>query len=113
MHPRPSNRGFGFFVAGVALVIFCLAGFYWPYAVTAIGAALLSLVYPAVFSIFNRLWHDFGLLLGWLMAPIVLSLIYFTLFVPMALVLKAFGHQAFKPGGWIEKKKPCDFKRSF
>ena len=39
----------------------------------------------------NKLWMSFGLLLGSVFTPIILGLIFFGLFTPMAIVMKLFG----------------------
>ena len=39
----------------------------------------------------NKLWFKFGLILGALIAPIVMGLIFFLVVTPIGLVLKLFG----------------------
>ena len=93
----PSNRKFGFFFTLIFVVV--AAYFYhsdnvtWSYSF--IAAALLfllvTLIKSDVLLPLNKLWARFGLLLGMLVSPIVLGVIFFVLFTPYALTMKIFG----------------------
>ncbi|MEY8883227.1 SxtJ family membrane protein [Donghicola sp. XS_ASV15] len=93
----PSNRKFGFFFTFVFLVIA------WRLFTTGSAAlGYLSLIVAAVFLLvtmikadlllpLNKGWMAFGLVLGMIVSPIVLGIIYFGLFTPVSLVMKAVG----------------------
>ena len=51
--------------------------------ITIIKADLL--LYP------NKLWIKFGLLLGMIISPIVLGILFFVLFTPTAIIMKLYG----------------------
>ncbi|WP_420347411.1 SxtJ family membrane protein [Pelagibius sp.] len=91
-----SERGFGF----VFGVVFLIVGL-WPLLggqgprLWALGIALgfvgLALIAPAVFKVPNRLWFKFGMLLGSVVAPVVMFLVYVTTFVPIGFALRLWG----------------------
>ena len=88
----PSNRKFGFFFA----VVFALIGVYFVYMgsgditvavaygflVLAVIFLLVAFVKADILSPLNMLWMRFGLLLGLIVSPIVLGVIFFGLFTP-------------------------------
>ena len=93
----PTNKKFGFFFAAVFLV--ATTYFYINNAsssvVSILGVVGLSflvatLVNPDVLLPLNRLWMRFGLLLGMIISPIVMGIIFFGLFTPMSLTMRLF-----------------------
>ena len=93
----PTNKKFGFFFAAVFLA--ATAYFYINNAsssvVSILGVVGLSflvatLVNPDVLLPLNRLWMRFGLLLGMIISPIVMGIIFFGLFTPMSLTMRLF-----------------------
>lgn len=92
----PSNRKFGlFFSAMLAILgVFLFRTVeYVSYLLLAIAAIFLlfSLIKPSCLLLFNRLWMAFGLLLGKLISPIIIGIIFFGLFTPISIVMKIFG----------------------
>lgn len=91
-----SDRSFGFVFAAV----FGLIGLYnlwhsgraWPW-LGLIAAAFLAvaLLRPAVLAPLNKLWMKLGLLLGAIVNPLVLGLLFFLVFTPMALIARLVG----------------------
>ena len=57
------------------------------------AAALLTLAYlrPAVLRPLNVIWFRLGLLLGAVVTPVVMGLLYATTFVPTSLILRLAG----------------------
>ena len=93
----PSNRKFGFFFMSVFIV---LGGYFLIGSST--NAALACFVAGALFltiTLFkaelllplNKLWMGLGMLLGIIVSPIVLGIIYFILFSPIAIGMRLFG----------------------
>lgn len=92
----PSNRKFGSFFTFVFLA--AASYFMWK------GAIELSAVMGGLASIFalvtiiraqlllplNKLWMGLGFLLGAITSPIVLGVIFFFLFTPIALLMRLF-----------------------
>jgi hypothetical protein len=89
----PSNRKFGF----LFVVVFgLLAGFSWwrggaawPY-LTGLSVAFLlaALAVPGVLTPLNRAWMAFALLLHKVTSPIILGVMFFGLFAPVAVVMR-------------------------
>ena len=91
-----SDRGFGFVFAAVFAVIslWPLTGGggvrIWAIAIAALFVAT-ALVRPEILRPLNRLWFRFGLLLGHIVSPIVMAVIFFVAVTPTALIMRAFG----------------------
>ena len=91
-----SDRSFGLvFAAAFALSAGYLAwhgSVWWP-ALLAPSAAFLivTLVRSSLLAPLNRLWAKLGLLLGAIVAPIIMGLIYFTVITPMGLFAQLIG----------------------
>ena len=93
----PTNKKFGYFFTAVFLV--ATTYFYINNASSSvvitlgvIGLSFLvaTLVNPDVLLPLNRLWMRFGLLLGMIISPIVMGIIFFGLFTPMSLTMRLF-----------------------
>lgn len=93
----PTNRKFGFFFSGVFLI--ASAYFYirestvaaYSLAILSILLLIITLVRADILFPFNKLWMRFGLLLGKIISPIVLGVIFFALFTPVSLAMRLFG----------------------
>lgn len=93
----PSNRKFGYFFTAV----FAVAGLYFLYKDNASLSYLLfglsvlfllvTLVKADLLLPLNKLWMGLGLLIGMIVSPIVLGLIFFVLFTPISLIMKLVG----------------------
>lgn len=90
-----SNRSFGIVFFIVFLVIFLwpmLSGNdlrFWALIVSFIFL-ILGLLNSKILSPLNRLWFKFGILLGNVISPLVMCIIYFAVVTPIALLLKVF-----------------------
>ena len=92
----PASRKFGFFFTSV----FALLGSYFlfvglnsiAYVMFAITVFFLltTLIKADALLPMNKLWMQLGLLLGMIVSPIVLGIIFFGLFTPMSLLMKLF-----------------------
>ena len=124
----PSNRKFGFFFTFVFVVVaayfFYSTKVMWAYAFTL--ASLIFLVITLVKSDallpLNKLWMRFGLLLGMIVSPIVLGIIFFVLFTPIAILMRLSGRDELrlkftqKVSHWISRNEPIksdSFKHQF
>ena len=124
----PSNKKFGFFFA----VIFVIAaGYFWrnenvaiTYTFTALATAFLivTLIQADLLLPLNQLWMRFGLLLGMIISPIVLGLIFFLLFTPIAFLMRLRGRDELRlkfkerSSHWIKRESPVQtdsFKHQF
>lgn len=91
-----SDRQFGLVFAGVCSVVAL-----WPlrsggavrWPALALGGLFLAaaLVLPALLSPLNRVWMRFGMLLGRIVNPIVTAVLFFVVFTPAGLLMRALG----------------------
>lgn len=91
-----SNRSFGLVFAVVFLMIAAwpmLDGraLRWWAVVIAATFALLAVRYPSVLTLPNRWWTKFGLLLGKVVSPIALGLLFFGVITPLGAVMRLTG----------------------
>jgi hypothetical protein len=93
---NPSDRSFG----RVFTVFFLLAGLlptlrHEPVRVWALAFSglflLITLVRPTLLSGANKLWIKASLLLSRVMNPLVIALMYYVVFAPVGLILRALG----------------------
>ncbi|WP_068081836.1 SxtJ family membrane protein [Polycladidibacter stylochi] len=126
----PSNRRFGLFFA----LVFTLAAFYLiaaqalHYAAASLFIAfsfmLLALLRPGFLVHLNKAWMLLGLLIGKVISPLVMGVIFFLILTPMALVMRGFGRDALhlkadKSGAtyWkpqeIDAQNPAFFKKQY
>ena len=90
-------RQFGI-VTSAMFILFFVVLIPWLWGVTSpkwpwfLGASLLTpaLVVPIVLKPVYFLWMKFAAILGWINTRIVLSLVYFMLFVPFGVTLRIF-----------------------
>ena len=93
----PSNKKFGFFFSAVFTILTCYL-FIYSISFFAFISAFLGVVTIAltIFSShyllpFNRLWMQFGILIGLIVSPLVLGILFFLIFTPIALFFKLIG----------------------
>ncbi len=93
---RSSDRAFciTFAVAGALFGAISLwrGGNWWPYLFGFGGVFLIvGLTVPSIAAPLNRLWFKFGLLLHKIVSPIIMGLIFYTVFTPAGLLARALG----------------------
>ena len=96
-----SNRSFGI----VFFVVFTLIGFY-PLLKEGnlnIISILLGLIFlilgilnSRLLSPLNKLWFKFGILLGQVISPVIMGIIFFLVVTPIALIMKLLGKDVLK-----------------
>ena len=117
----PSNRKFGLFFT----VIFLIAFFYSHY----IDSETMVYISGAICGIFliitiinadyllplNILWMKFGILLGMIVNPIIMGIIFFVIFTPIAILIRLSGRDELrlslkkKKTHWINRKSLKEF----
>ena len=117
MKPKNSNKSFGL----LFFVVFLIIGL-WPlkngdnlnvYFVAISGIFLiLGLINSKLLSPLNKIWIKLGEVLGTIIAPIVMFLVYFIVLTPVSLVVRLFGKDLLglkflkkKDSYWIKRKK--------
>lgn len=93
----PSNRKFGFFFSAIFLIA-CAYFYYVGNLTLSYMLGIIGLLFLAVTIIkadallpLNKLWMRFGLLLGMIISPIVMGVIFFGLFTPISTAMRLFG----------------------
>jgi hypothetical protein len=89
-------REFGVTIGAILIVFADVAMFrgkaFGPY-ILGIGIvfALLGLMSPAVLKPFQKMWMGLGIVLGFFVSRIILSIIFFGIITPIGLLMKLFG----------------------
>ncbi len=91
----PSNKSFGllFFIVfmGIAIYQYSNIGKINVYLISiSLIFFVLGIINSRVLTPFNRLWMKFGFLLGKIVAPIVMGIVFYFVITPIALLLRIF-----------------------
>jgi len=112
-----SNRSFGI----VFFFVFLIVAFWplinegevriWSLCVSLIFL-ILGLINSKILHPLNKIWFKFGILLGSIIAPIVMGIIFFLVVTPIGFVMKALGKDLLrkkiykdKSSYWIARDK--------
>ena len=126
----PSERSFGllFFVDFlIAAAYFWHKDFsdFWIQVFIALSLVFLLAGFfaPALLRPLNKLWFQLGLLMGRVVSPIVLGILFFILITPIAILMRLFGRDELKlkkrnvASYWVERQPhgpaPESFKDQF
>jgi len=112
-----SNKSFGI----VFFIVFLLISFYplldnesirlWSFVVSLIFL-ILGILNSKILSPLNRAWFKFGVLLGKVISPIIMGIIFFLVVTPTGFIMRLLGKDVLnlKFSGvksyWIEKSGP-------
>ena len=112
-----SNRSFGI----VFSIVFLLIAIYplinsdglrvWS-LIIAIIFLVLGLINSKILTPLNKLWFKFGILLGKIVSPVIMGLIFFLVVTPIALIMRIIGKDLLnlkfnkEKSYWIEKTGP-------
>lgn len=121
-----SNKSFGlvFFVIFIIIALWPLLNDgnirIWSIIVSIIFL-ILGLLNSKILTPFNKLWMRLGALLGLIVSPIVMGVVYFGIITPIGLIMKLFGKDVLnlkldknKKTYWTLKKKiPSKMKDQF
>lgn len=114
----PSDRSFGWTFAVVFALVSAWALWrghaWWTWTGGAAAAfAAVAVAVPRVLRPLNVVWMKFGALLHRFVSPVILGAIYFLVFTPVALVMRAAGRDAlerrFEAGRrsyWVPRDPP-------
>ncbi len=112
-----SNKSFGivFFIVFLLIAIYPLMNNgelrIWS-LIIAIIFLILGLINSKVLTPLNKLWFKFGLLLGKVVSPLIMGIIFFLVVTPTALIMRIIGKDLLnlkfnnKKSYWIEKTGP-------
>ena len=112
-----SNRSFGI----VFFVVFFLISLYplindnelriWSLLIS-LGFLILGLKNSKLLTPFNKLWFRFGLLLGKIISPLIMGIIFFIVVTPIGIIMRLLRKDLLnlkfnqKNSYWIEKTGP-------
>jgi len=121
----PTDKKFGYFFS-VLFTLIALYSYWHDLKNFAITSATLSflfvaftLVAPKVLSPLNRAWYELGMLLGKIVSPIVLGVIFFLMITPISLITRLFGRDELKikklsvQSYWVDRSPPGPSSDSF
>lgn len=124
----PSNRKFGIFFTVIFLI---LSSYFWYlgnvieascFAAMSALFAIISIYKAKLLLPLNKLWMSFGFLLGKIVSPLVIGIIFFALFTPIAVIMRLFGRDELrlrfrsKESHWINREismQPKFFRNQF
>jgi hypothetical protein len=118
-----SEKSFGIVFA----VVFLLAGLYplsdgegvrlWAVCMALVFVALAYLA-PKTLSVPNKLWFKLGMVMGAVITPVVMTLVYFTTVVPIGLTMKLLRKDLLRQklnrnaeSYWIRRSQPVGSMR--
>ncbi len=119
-----SNKSFGvvFFIVFVVIAFYPLVNQeeYRLWAlITALIFLVLGLINSSILTPLNLLWFKFGMLLGRIVSPIIMGLVFFGVVTPTGLLMKLFKKDLLKlkrkdkKSYWIERKSKSEMKNQF
>lgn len=89
---------------GMAMVLICLlAGWFSGTRDWYLGAIILlviNMTWPAIYTLPAKIWLGFSHLLGTVMSKIILTLVFFIVLTPLALLRRALGHDPMALKKW-------------
>lgn len=91
-----SEKNFGIVFGCVATIIGCYPLIYGEgvrlWALIAAGLFFFfALFLPSLLKVPNKLWYKFGMLLGAIIAPLAMAVVYFLTIMPIGLLLRLTG----------------------
>ena len=113
----PSNKNFGIIFAILFLVIS-----FWPLLkgedlrnwslIIALIFLVLGLINSKILTPLNQIWFKFGLLLGRIVSPLIMGVIFFFVVTPIGFIMRILGKDLLNlkfnkdKSYWIEKTGP-------
>jgi len=118
-----SEKSFGIILA----ILFFLIGLYpllglgevrlWS-LILAVILILVAFLKPGMLSLPNKLWFKFGIVLGAILSPIIMTLIYFIAVIPTGIIMKLLGKDILRlkldkksNSYWIQRNQPVGSMR--
>ena len=117
MKSQSSNKSFGLLFFAIFLIIGL-----WPlkngeslnfyFIIASVVFLILGLLNSKLLSPLNKSWVKLGEILGIIIAPIVMALVYFVILTPISIIVRVFGKDLLglkflkeKETYWIKRKK--------
>ena len=122
----PSDRRFGLTLCAVFLALGAYAvirghggAVYLSLFATSLAFGSTALSFPRILTPLNLLWFRLGELLGRIVSPVVLGIIFFGLLAPIACTARLLGRDELRlkrravPSYWISRTPPGPTGQSF
>ena len=117
MRSQSSNKSFGLLFFAVFLILGL-----WPlkngenlnlyFIGASVGFLILGLLNSKLLSPLNKLWIKLGEILGIIIAPIIMALVFFVILTPVSFIVRVLGKDLLglkflknKETYWIKRKK--------
>ena len=112
-----SNKSFGivFFIVFLIISIYPLVDGdmlrIWALVISIIFL-ILGLLNSKILTPLNKLWFKFGILLGTIVSPIVMGIVFFIVVTPISLIMKILGKDILNlkknknQSYWVDKSEP-------
>ena len=126
MYKKSSNRSFGilFFLVFLGFGLWPLTKELSPniyLIIISVVFLVLGLLNSKLLSPLNEIWIKFGEILGRVIAPLIMALVYFLILTPISLLVRAFGKDLLglkyskqQNSYWIKRKKEiCTMDKQF
>ena len=112
-----SNRSFGivFFIVFLIIFSYPLAKYgeiYLWSLILSLIFLILGLLNSKILTPLNKLWFKFGLILGKIVSPVIMAIIFFLVVTPTAIIMRIIGKDLLylkynkDKSYWIEKTGP-------
>ena len=114
---KVNNRSFGI----LFFIVFLIIGFYPMYnsdspnkffLILSLPFLILGILNSKILTPFNRAWIKLGEILGLIIAPLIMALVYFIFLTPISLIVRIFGKDLLNikfnkklETYWINRKK--------
>lgn len=115
----PSNRKFGFVFCVLFGLFSAYTAYYHPneyicfvWLILSILVGMATVIEPRVLAPFNYVWMMLGDLMGAVISPLVLGIIFFVLITPVAVVARLLGRDELRllkrdvNSYWIDRSPP-------
>ncbi len=92
----PSDRAFGLFfsvlLGAISIYLYTSALIIYAQGMAIVTGVMFisAMLKPSALRSLNRNWMRFGLMLGKIVSPIVMGLIFFAIFSPTAIIMRIF-----------------------
>ena len=116
-----SDKSFGYTV-GAILAAIALVRWWWvgslswlmtAFLVIGVGLVAGALLRPQALAPLNKLWTKLGLVMFYVVNPVVMLLLFIVTIIPAGLIMRAVGHDPMRrrfdsnaPSYWIERDPP-------
>jgi hypothetical protein len=112
----PPNRKFGLFFTAIFLLASSYSHYvdsevmFYIFGIICLIFLIITIIHADTLLPLNKLWMKFGILLGIVVSPIIMGIIFFGIFTPIAIIMRLSGRDELrlrfqkKKTHWINRK---------